>query len=103
MFNLLCGSDDLNADLDWKHVLKRFRNTLLQLKGTMIDNMVITATILKAHLKLNRMDASAATFILTPNDKQDVILMIQLLNGLACLPPATKNDDPGIHASHRII
>lgn len=29
LFNLLCGEDDITADLDWKHVFKRFRNTLL--------------------------------------------------------------------------
>jgi hypothetical protein len=103
LFNLLCGDDDLNGEVDWKHVLKRFRNTLLRLKGIVIDNTVITATILKTHLKLNGMDDSAATAILAPNDKQDVVLMIQLLNGLANLPPATDNDDPSVHTSRRVI
>lgn len=103
LFNLLCGDDDLNGEVDWKHVLKRFRNTLLRLKGIVIDNTVITATILKTHLKLNGMDDSAATAILTPNDKQDVVLMIQLLNGLANLPPATDNDDPSVRTSRRVI
>ena len=103
LFNLLCGKDDLNGDVDWKHIFKQFRNTLLRLKGVLIDNTVITATILKTHIKLNGMDDSAATSVLAPNDKQDVILMIQLLNGLANLPPGTENDDPSIRASHRII
>jgi hypothetical protein len=66
------------------------------LKGILIDNTVITATILKTHLRLNEMDDSAATAILAPNDKQDVVLMIQLLNGLANLPPTTNNDDPSV-------
>jgi hypothetical protein len=69
----------------------------------LIDNTVITATILKTHLKLNGMDDSAATAILAPNDKQDVVLMIQLLNGLANLPPTTNNDDPSVRTSRRII
>jgi len=103
LFNLLCGNDDLTGDLDWRHVLKRFRNTLLRLKGILIDNTVVTATILKMHLKHNGMDDSAATTVLAPNDKQDVVLMIQLLNALAHLPPATETDDPGFHASRRII
>jgi hypothetical protein len=32
LFNLLCGNDDLNGEVDWKHVLKRFCNGLLRLK-----------------------------------------------------------------------
>lgn len=103
LFNLLCGDDDLNGEVDWRHILKQFQNTLLQLKGILIDNTVITATILKTHLKLNGMDDSAATAILAPNDKQDVVLMIQLLNGLANLPPATNNDDPSVQTSRRVI
>jgi hypothetical protein len=103
LFNLLCGNNDLNGDFDWRDVLKQFRNTLLQLKGILIDNTVITATILRMHLKLNGMDDSAATTVLAPNDKQDVVLMIQLLNVLAHLHHATETDDPGFCASHRII
>lgn len=103
LFNLLCGEDDVNGEVDWRHILKRFRNGLLRLKGILIDNTVITAAILKTHLKLHGMDDSAATTILSPNDKQDVVLMIQLLNGLANLPPATENDDPSVRASRRII
>jgi hypothetical protein len=33
LFNLLCGNDVLNGEVDWKHILKRFRNRLLRLKG----------------------------------------------------------------------
>lgn len=100
---LLCRNDDLTSDLDWRHILKCFQNTLLHLKGILIDNTVITATILKAHLKLNGVDNSAATAILVPNDKQDVVLTIQLLNSLSQLPPTNETDDPSIHASHHII
>jgi hypothetical protein len=103
LFNLLCGNDDLTGDLDWRHVLKWFCNTLLRLKGILIDNTVVTATILKMHLKHNGMDDSAATTVLAPNNKQDVVLMIQLLNVLAHLPPATETDDPGFCASRCII
>src|ERR1700732_5376679 len=74
---------------------KQFCNTLLWLKGIVIDNTVIMATILKTHLKLNEMDHSAATSVL--------VLMIQLLNALAHLPAATKTNDPGVHASRHII
>jgi len=29
LFNYLCGEDDLTGDIDYKHILKRLRNTLL--------------------------------------------------------------------------
>lgn len=38
IFNLLCGNNDITVDLDWKHILKHFHNTLLQMKGIVIDN-----------------------------------------------------------------
>src|SRR5258705_256374 len=43
LFNTMCGLDDLTGDFDWKHVLKRFRNTLLWQKGSLIDGNAITA------------------------------------------------------------
>jgi hypothetical protein len=103
LFNMLCGDDDLTSDPNWKHILKRFRNTLLRLKGTLIDGVVITTAVLKMHLMKNGMTESAADSILSPNDKQDVTLMIQLLNSLAQLPDASDEDDPSIHASRRIL
>jgi hypothetical protein len=103
LFNLLCGDDDRTPDFDWKHILKRFRNTLLRLKGIIIDDIVITAAVLKMHLMKNGMAETAANAILSPNDKQDVTLMIQLLNSLAQLPEASGEDDPSIRASRRII
>jgi len=33
LFNTRCGPDALTCDFDWKHVMKRFRNTDLRLKG----------------------------------------------------------------------
>jgi hypothetical protein len=103
LFNTLCGDDDLTRDWDWKHVLKRFRNTLLYLKGILIDNTEITAAILKIHLMMGGMDESAASAILAPNDKQDVVLMVQLLNSLTQLPPVAASDDPSTQASHHIL
>jgi hypothetical protein len=75
LFNILCGDNDLTSDPDWKHILQ-FRNTLLYLLGIVIDGVVITTAILKMHLMINSMTESAADAILSPNDKQDVTLMI---------------------------
>jgi hypothetical protein len=103
LFNPLCSDDDLTPDFDWKHILKHFQNTLLHQKGVLIDNVVITAAVLKIHLMKNGMVETAANAILSPNDKQDVTLMIQLLNSLALLPDPSAEDDPAAHASRRVI
>ena len=103
LFNMLCGDDDLTGDFDWKHILKRFHNTLLRLKGILIDGVVITAAVIKLHLMKNGMTETAANAILSPNDKQDVTLMIQLLNSLAQLPDTSAKADPSFRASRRIL
>ncbi|KAF7970084.1 hypothetical protein HWV62_25070 [Athelia sp. TMB] len=104
LFNILCGKDDLTGDLDWKHILKRFRNTLLRLRGIEIDNTIITTSIIRKHLKdSGAMSDSAITAVLSPNDKQDVVLMIQLLNALATLPPARSDDNQSYQSSRRVL
>jgi len=103
LFNTLCGDDDCTADFDWKHILKWFHNTLLHMMGIIIDDVVITAAVLKAHLMKNGMVETTANAILSPNDKQDVTLMIQLLNSLAQLPVASADNDPTICVSRRVI
>jgi hypothetical protein len=91
-------------DFDWKHVLKWFRNTLLCQNGILIDNTSINIPILHKHLLLTGLAETKVSSMLAPNDKQDVVLMVQLLNAIAQLPQtAQPNDHPGSHASRRIL
>lgn len=87
LFNLRCGEDDITCDFDWKHILKRFRNTDLRAKGFSIDGVPITTSVIKAHLVGNGMSPLAADILLAPNDRQDVVLMIKLLQQLRYFPP----------------
>lgn len=64
---------------------------------------MITKSILKDHLMSAGMSDTAAEAILDPNDRQDVVLMIQLLNSLAQLPAVNDDSNPSICASHRIL
>ncbi|KAF8990460.1 hypothetical protein BDQ17DRAFT_1433746 [Cyathus striatus] len=41
--------------------------------------------------------------LLSPNDKQDVILMIKLLNAIASLPECKPNASPTVITTHRIL
>ncbi|KAI0042726.1 hypothetical protein FA95DRAFT_1682348 [Auriscalpium vulgare] len=103
LLNLLCGEDDVTCDFDWKHVLKRFRNTLLREKGVIISGVPVTTSIIRAHLISEGMTPDEATSLLEPNDKQDVTLMFRLLNSIASLPPATSARSPTFQSSRRIL
>ncbi|KAF8875597.1 hypothetical protein CPB84DRAFT_1752637 [Gymnopilus junonius] len=94
-FNLKCSNDELTCDFDWKHVLKRFHNTLLRmLKGMTLNGIPIIAC---------GMPESTADALLAPNDKQDVVLMIKLLHSISLLPPASSTDSPMIQATRRVL
>ena len=44
--NILVGDDNITADKDPKHVMKRCRNFVLHKLGVMINSFVITPTLL---------------------------------------------------------
>ncbi|RDX39948.1 hypothetical protein OH76DRAFT_1490703 [Lentinus brumalis] len=82
LFNSLVGTDDLTCDKDWRHVLKRFQNTLRLMDGL---NM-------KSH---------TADSLLSPNDPQDVVLSFRLLNAIASLPADAPPDSTPIYQRAR--
>ena len=49
------------------------------------------------------MSISTANVLLTPNDKQDVVLMIKLLNAISNLMPASDTDTPLIKSTHQAL
>lgn len=103
LFSFLHGADEITNDPDWKHVLKRLRNTLLRAAGVTIAGVSISTSIIKMHLIKNGMSASAANRLLAPNDRQDVVLMIQLLNAITHLPASDPSLTPSAQASRRIL
>ena len=103
LFNLRCGENDVTCDFDWKHVFKRFRNTLLRQKGIEIDNVSISTSAIKAHLVSNGISSLMAEVLLDPNDKQDVVLMVKLLHAIAVLPLPNPDVQPLTKATRRIL
>ena len=93
-FNTRCGANEITSDFDWKHIFKWFQNTLLFLKGISINGIPLSISTIKFHLVACGMSASTADTLLSPNDKQDVILMIKLLNTISKLAPALDTDTP---------
>jgi hypothetical protein len=106
-FNYLCGDEEITANIDTLHLMKRMRNTCIRAKGTMIGGTLITPQVLKRHLS-TLPDTTSLTHhriekLLSPNDKQDVKLAYDLLSAVACLPPATESDTPAVQTTRRSL
>jgi hypothetical protein len=87
LMNLLVGPDDITADKDFKHVIKRQQNIFMRNKGVKIQGFCITPSILCLHLQSNGTSSHRLQSLLNPNDKQDVVLAYLLLRGIWSLPP----------------
>jgi hypothetical protein len=103
LFDLSCGEDDVTADFDYKHVLKRFRNTLLRQKGVIINGVSLSTSTIKAHLVADGMASYSADTLLAPNDKQDVVLMLKLLHSISLLKPSAESDKPTTKSTRRVL
>ncbi|KAF7792170.1 hypothetical protein EIP86_003200 [Pleurotus ostreatoroseus] len=103
LFNTMCGKDDLTNDCDYLHGGKRCRNTVIRPKGMRIDGILVTASMIKSHLVEHGMSTLTADTLLSPNDKQDVVLMIQLLNAISELPSCSVNASPTYQGTRRVL
>lgn len=68
LFNMRCGNNEETSDFDWKHNLKRLRNTDVRSKGFAINGTNITSVTLKAHLMADGMSELSANSLLVPNN-----------------------------------
>ena len=104
LLNLHCGPDQETPDFEYKHLLKRLCNTLLQMKCTTLDGVVLTPQLLKSHLLQHMAKGEhGVNAILSPKDKQDVKLMCDLLSSIATLPPASLSSSPAEQKTHVIL
>ena len=106
-FNYLCGDDEITANIDTLHLMKRMRNTCIRVKGTTIAGVLITPQVLKRHLSILP-ETTALTDhriekVLSPNDKQDVKLAYDLLSAVASLPQASKFDIPTVQTTRQFL
>ncbi|KAH9004151.1 hypothetical protein EDB86DRAFT_3208354 [Lactarius hatsudake] len=92
--NLLVGPDDITADKDFKHIIKRQRNVFMRNKGVEILGFCITPSILRSQLEYNGVSSHQLRSLLNPNDKQDVVLAYSLLKEIWSLPPPPAGSDP---------
>ena len=94
LMNHLVGLDDITADKDFKHILKRERNLLMRHKGVLIQGFCITPAILRKHLESHGVPSHRLRSLLNPNDKQDVILAYSLIKEIWSLPPPADDSSP---------
>ena len=101
--NLLVGDNDLTADKDYKHVVKRLRNLLLRKMGSMVNGFHITPALLRFHLKANGVSSLRLNYLLNPSDCQNVPLCYTLLKEVWSLPDPTPSDTPSFIAARKAL
>ena len=97
--NLLVGDNDITADKDPKHIMKRCRNFTIRKSGIMIDGLVVTPALLRFHLQANNVPSHRIAYLLNPSDRQDVPLCYTLMKEIWSLPPSVPTDKPGFVAA----
>jgi hypothetical protein len=101
--NLLVGPDDITADKDPKHIIKRQRNVFMRKKGVSILDFRITPSILCTHLESNGVTSHRLRALLNPNDKQDVLLAYSLMKEIWSLPPPPAHSNPSFAQARRAL
>ena len=99
LMNLLVGDNDITADKDPKHIMKRCRNFTICKSGVMIDGLVVTPALLRFHLQANKVPSHRIAYLLNPSDRQDVPLCYTLMKEIWSLPPSAPTDKPGFVAA----
>jgi hypothetical protein len=101
--NLLVGPDDITADKDPKHIIKRQRNVFMRKRGIEVQGFCITPSILSLHLESNGISPHRLRSLLNPNDKQDVLLAYSLLKEIWSLPPPSEKCSPPFAQARRAL
>ena len=101
--NLLVGPDDITADKDPKHIIKRQRNVFMRKRGVEVLGFCITPSILRLHLESNGISSHRLRSLLNPNDKQDVVLAYSLLKEIWTLPPPSADSSPSFARARRAL
>ncbi|PPQ83076.1 hypothetical protein CVT26_011922 [Gymnopilus dilepis] len=97
--DLHVGSDDLTADKDCKHIIKRLRNFVIRPRGFLIGNERITPPLLQVQIESAGASSAHIRASFNPKDRQDVPLAFNTLKDIWTLPQVPSvsnyNDRPG--------
>jgi hypothetical protein len=104
LFDYHCGEDDITGNIDYKHICKRLRNSLIRQIASTIDGVVLTRQLIKQHLlRESRHNFHHISGLLNPNDRQNVKYMYDLLSSIAVLPEAKETDSPAFKNTRRVL
>lgn len=102
--NLEVGDDDITGNKDYKHIFKRYRNTMLRENGIVVLGVHIRHSAIRVHLSRNRVPTHRIDNLLKPNDRQDVKLSYDLLHEIWSLKDSPlDNANPSFLEAHRIL
>lgn len=101
--NFRVGPDDLTCDIDYKHVFKRLRNTLLRANGTTVNGIQITPSVLRVHLLASGLSETSADALLNPRDRQNVPNVYRLLATIMKLPDTAEDASDTTRLSRRAL
>src|SRR5262249_15303207 len=103
LLNLEVGEDDITADKDYKHVFKWLRNLLVHNAGTVVRGFHLKDSIIKQHLLSNGVKKVHLDRLFKVDDKQDVKLAYNFLNGVAQLPDPPSDSKIGFSDARKSL
>ncbi|KAF8874102.1 hypothetical protein CPB84DRAFT_1817929 [Gymnopilus junonius] len=95
MMNLEVSDDDVTADKDYKHIFKRLCNLLLRETGILVYRVHMKPAGVRSHLHTNNVSLQRSSYLLNPEDRQDVYLAYDLLQEIWRLLNAPTDARPG--------
>ncbi|KZP23239.1 hypothetical protein FIBSPDRAFT_737825, partial [Athelia psychrophila] len=94
LMDLWVGDDDLTANKDLKHIMKRLCSALLREKGIWIRGVHLTPQIIQIHLRDEGFSPLHIRSMFKPSDLQDIPLAFNLLKDIWSLPSASPAANP---------
>jgi hypothetical protein len=91
--NLKVGDDDVTADKDYCHVIKRLRNMMLRKRGLVVEEAVVNPSKAQQHLRHSGISDQNIRSTFNPEDLQNVENAYRFLRNIIALPPLTDNTD----------
>eukprot|EP00918_Siedleckia_nematoides_P031415 GHVU01067979.1.p1 GENE.GHVU01067979.1~~GHVU01067979.1.p1 ORF type:complete len:494 (+),score=66.56 GHVU01067979.1:1417-2898(+) len=89
-FDECCSSGGIVATYDWRHLLKRLRNQIINPGARFVANVAVTGADLRGALRSSNVAGTATLF--NPMDKQNVAAAQQLISALAACPPMQPSE-----------
>ena len=100
LLNLMVGEDELMSDKDYKHVMKWLWHVHLRPSGVSVGGIQITPSVLWSHLEANKYPLNRINNLMNVTDKQDVMMMFNLMQLIWSLPPPLATDNPIHYETH---